>query len=172
MTFLIFAGAALLFQYVWLGLPPPILTTLGLAAFLVALTWSDLRSMTLPDRLTIPLAICGVGVVAINWPDLLRDHLIAAAAWGIALWVMSEAIYRWTGRDALGLGDVKLIAASALWLGPAVSQAIILGSIAGLGYGVIKRSWGTKKPFPFGPFLCLGVWVIWSWSGFGPLGML
>ena len=159
-------------QYSLIGVPSPVAGSAILFICLVALSEHDMRHMKLPNALTAILATCGLLVVATQWPVLLRDHILAALFWGALLWVISEVWFRRTKRDVLGLGDVKLIAASALWLGPAVSQAVVLGSVAGLIYGTARGFWGSTTAFAFGPFICISVWIVWSWHGFGPLGIV
>lgn len=68
--------------------------------------------------------------------------------------------------DALGLGDVKLAGAAALWVGPAISFVVMIAAaiallftFAGMGLGRARMN----DAIPFGPFLCFGFWAVWCW---------
>lgn len=137
-----------------------------LLVLLAALTVIDMRQMRLPDPLTLALAVSGLLATWMLWPSLLWQHLVAAAVTAVGLWGLSTLWWRLRGAEALGLGDVKLGAAAALWLGPAVSMAITLA--AALGLLVALTGWtlgrfNLQQPLPFGPFLCFGLWTVWCW---------
>lgn len=135
---------------------------------LVVLSLIDLEHFILPDVLTYPLLGAGfllallepgrLGAAGIG-PSLLRS-LIGAAVGGGSLWLigfLGKAAFR---KEAMGLGDVKLMAAVGAWQGWGMALfAVFLGALvaAVVGIGLIlskKAEWGSK--IPFGPYLALG----------------
>lgn len=147
-----------------------------LAACLFALAVIDAETCWLPDVITLPLL--GIGLFIQIWPEARTvgiEHSITGALIGsLPLWLMAT-IYRWrTGKDGLGLGDVKLIAAMGAWSGPVViPHTMVISAIAGLIwslYGSKNKPW-AKRRIAFGPFLVIGyaVSVFVSWySGWLP----
>jgi len=133
---------------------------------LLTLAASDLRDMILPDVLTLPLLPAGLAAVAWFDPALLPDHLIGAAA-GFALLYGINAAYRHLrGRDGLGLGDAKLLAAAGAWLGwqalPSVLVIAAFTALAGaMAAGLAGHRLTAGAALPFGAFLCLAFWVVW-----------
>ncbi|WP_231498729.1 MULTISPECIES: prepilin peptidase [Halomonas] len=137
----------------------PALWLYGASLTLLALAVIDLRTQLLPDALTLPLLWCGLLYQLLFNPASLDDAVIGATAGYAVLWAIGKAFHVLTGRDGMGLGDVKLIAALGAWLGwqllPLVILiAALLGAISGL---LIQwRSRHLKgQPLPFGPSLVL-----------------
>ena len=97
-------------------------------------------------------------------PGHVGAHGLSALIAGGGFWALSELWLRLRGRDGLGLGDAKLIGAGALWVGPEVSWAILVGAGTALLYGLMGAANDRSvldRPLPFGPFLALGLW--WAW---------
>lgn len=145
----------------------------------------DWQTQYLYDVITIPLMVWGL-MISVLFPGWLGGPFasaLAIAGMGVTMLAL-QALGRWLfGQDALGGGDVKLMAAAAGFLGwPQAWLALLLGSLAGLPLLWIYRrshdgSW--KDPVPFGPALCLGCGLAaWDrlaggaqllhWLGFGP----
>ncbi|MCA0199425.1 MAG: A24 family peptidase [Proteobacteria bacterium] len=135
-----------------------------LAAVLVALSAIDLKTGYLPDPLQIALAAGGLAVVligsplALSWPMALAG----AALNGGLFWGLRWLVSRWKGREAMGLGDIKLVAAGGLWVGPLALPYIMAagGVLTLLGAGVAglvtgKAVW--RGEMPLGPGLAAGV---------------
>lgn len=146
------------------GLAPRLVAGFFLAANLLHLCISDLRSFRIPNSVTLLLATSGTLSTWLFTPDQLDLHLHMAAITGAGLFLISEVYFRLRKRDGLGLGDVKLAAAGALWVGPAISQAILIAASAGLIVGLFRGA--TKRgtwndPLPFGPFLAAGLLLAW-----------
>jgi len=143
----------------------------GVAAALAALlgwaAWIDFKQMILPDWITLPLIPAGL---ALAWAQdqPLMERVIGAVV-GYAAFAAIASIYRrWRGRDGLGLGDAKLLAAAGAWTGwPSLPSVVLVGSVSALAWVVAARP-DPQKPFPFGPFLALGFWLVWK---FGPLAL-
>ncbi|WP_201155171.1 prepilin peptidase [Rhodothalassium salexigens] len=135
---------------------------------LVALAAIDWRHTLLPDALTLPLLAAGLAYQGLWGPLGLPLSAATAAVAGIGLYGLAEGYWRLRGREGLGLGDVKLLAAGGAWLGPfGLSLALLIGSLAGLAFiaalavrGRLRLSATTQ--IPFGPFLALGLWVAYA----------
>ena len=140
--------------------------------FLIALAWIDARTLRLPDSLTLPLLAIGLVAARFFDPDDWIGHIVGAAASFAGLGVLA-LLYRWIrGREGLGLGDAKLAAALGAfvsWQG--MPGAVLIAAIVALATVLVRalllgRPVGRAEPIPFGPFLCIGGWVIWL---YGPL---
>ena len=131
--------------------------------------WIDLRTMILPDVLTLPLLLIGLMVTAVAAPDALLDHCLAAAL-GYLVLFGTALTYRWLrGRDGLGLGDAKLLAALGAWLGLAELPALLLlssclGLLAAGMAALGGRRMTASTAIPFGPFLALSGWLLWLYA--------
>lgn len=136
----------------------------GLAALLlvwtlVALTFIDLDTQILPDDLTLPLTWAGL---LVNLPGLfvpLPQAVIGAVAGYLSLWLVYWAFRFVTGKEGMGYGDFKLLAALGAWLGWMMLPLIVLlssalGAVVGLAM-ILLRGHQRDKPIPFGPFLAV-----------------
>jgi leader peptidase (prepilin peptidase)/N-methyltransferase len=138
---------------------------------LLALAATDLKFYLLPDFLTLPLIPAGLFAAWFFEPSSLPAHLIGAAA-GYFFVIALRVLYRLVrGREGMGLGDAKLLAATGAWLGwTALPSVLVLGSLAGLLFALWSKvrgdTFSLTNPVPFGAFLCLGAWVVWL---YGPL---
>ncbi|HYZ62005.1 MAG TPA: A24 family peptidase [Acetobacteraceae bacterium] len=133
---------------------------------LLALAWIDARHMLLPDVLTLPLIPAGLLVTWLLDPAMVTDHALAAALAYTSLRGLA-LLYRFLrGRDGLGEGDAKLLAALGAWLGLEALPSVVLGAaLAGLAAALALRLRGTAMTaataIPFGPFLALAGWAVW-----------
>lgn len=138
----------------WTGL-----ATLLFVYLLIAMTFIDADTQMLPDDLTYPLLWAGL-LLNLNGTFVpLREAVIGAAAGYMALWSIYWAFKLATGKDGMGYGDFKLLAALGAWLGWTMLPTIILlsslvGALVGIGLVVFKRH-GRDKPIPFGPYLAV-----------------
>ena len=129
---------------------------------LLALAWIDWDHMRLPDALTLPLVLAGLAAAWADGLDAATDHAMAAAA-GYGLFRMVAWTYlRVRGRDGLGPGDAKMLAAAGAWVGLAGLPLTILGgALAGLALAVPRgRAALAGAAIPFGPGLALAAWVV------------
>ncbi len=133
------------------------LSTLVFAWLLIAMTCIDLDTQLLPDDLTYLLLWCGL-LVNLNGAFVpLSDAVIGAAAGYLSLWSIYWLFKLSTGKEGMGYGDFKLLAALGAWLGWTMLPAIILlssavGAVIGIGM-IICAKHGRDKPIPFGPYL-------------------
>lgn len=124
---------------------------------LIALTFIDADTQLLPDDLCYPLLWAGL-LVNLNGTFVpLHDAVIGAVAGYLALWSIYWLFKLLTGKEGMGYGDFKLLAALGAWLGWAVLPTIILlssvvGAVVGISLIVFARR-GRNNPIPFGPYL-------------------
>jgi leader peptidase (prepilin peptidase)/N-methyltransferase len=145
------------------GDDPALLTSrLIFAAALVVLFGTDLETQRLPNVITLPGIV--VGVVQSVWlPPGIADSLIGAVLGGAILWAIRWAWFRATGVEAMGLGDVKMLAMIGAFLGwRQVWVVLFLASIAGALVGLFLaagRGRSLQMRLPFGTFLALAAFV-------------
>jgi leader peptidase (prepilin peptidase)/N-methyltransferase len=137
--------------------------------WLLTLGWIDIRCWLLPDVLTLPLVIAGLAAAAVFDPEQLADRAAGAALGYLLLLAVAVLYRRLRGRDGLGRGDAKLLAASGAWLGAsALPHVILFAALAALigaaGLRLAGVRLGAQSSLPFGPFLALATWVLWLWS--------
>ncbi|MGD2168325.1 MAG: A24 family peptidase [Gammaproteobacteria bacterium] len=152
------------------------LTWQGAAA--LALTWTlvsasiiDIDHYLLPDSLTLPLLWAGLVITAIAEPASFTDlhsSVIGAAAGYLSLWSVAKLFRLMTGKDGMGYGDFKLLAALGAWLGwqtlpLIITLSAVVGSVAGVGaIALLRRS--HQQPLPFGPYLAAAGWIALLWG--------
>jgi leader peptidase (prepilin peptidase) / N-methyltransferase len=134
---------------------------LGLATFvfgwiLLALTMIDFDTQLLPDDLTYPLLWLGLLVNLDGGFVPLREAVIGAAAGYMILWSIYWLFKLATGKEGMGYGDFKLLAALGAWLGWTMLPTIVLlssvvGAVVGIALIVFAKH-GRGKPIPFGPY--------------------
>lgn len=132
---------------------------LVLTWFLVALSFIDADTTLLPDDMTLPLLWLGLLLNLIGTFTTLHDAVIGACAGYLILWSVYWAFKLATGREGMGYGDFKLLAALGAWLGwkmllPIVLLSSLTGAIVGIGLIVLARH-GRNVPIPFGPYLAV-----------------
>lgn len=154
------------------GLPEPLNLVAGLVlvSLLVPLALIDLDHFWLPEPLCRAGVACGLvaSVLAMaNGADanLVVFHLVAASAALLALEGLSALAEKLIGQPALGLGDAKLAALGGAWLGlQGIAMAMMLAVLGGAVVGSMARlsgRLGAREPFPFGPFIATGIWLVW-----------
>ena len=141
----------------WAGLP--------LVALLLPLVLIDLDHLWLPEPLCRWGLVLGLALSSTGGAGLLADHLIAACAALLLLEGLSALAERCLGQPALGLGDAKLAALGGAWLGAAgIAAALAIAVMTGAAVGAVGRLTGRLQPrqaFAFGPFIALGIWLVW-----------
>lgn len=149
------------------GLPDLLLPWAGfpLIALLLPLVLIDLDHLWLPEPLCRWGVVLGLLVSTAAGIPVLASHLIAAVLALLLLEGLSALAERLLGQPALGLGDAKLAALGGAWLGPggiaaAMALAVVSGALVGSTARLSGRL-GPREPFPFGPFIALGIWLVW-----------
>lgn len=146
------------------GYAGPTATALAWAVFatvLIALALIDADTMLLPDSLTLPLLWGGMLCTSLGWIDLALEQSVWGAALGYGLlWSVQAVFGILTGKQGMGEGDFKLLAALGAWLGwTALPGLVLLASVSGVVFAVFLRLMGRLKAgeaMPFGPHLVLG----------------
>lgn len=143
-------------------------TALILTAFLIALAGIDIDHQLLPDNLTIPLMWMGI-LLAINSDHIsLVSSVLGATAGYLILWTIYHSFRILTGKEGMGYGDFKLMAALGAWMGWEMLPVIILiSSISGAIVGlllIISGKLNRDKPMPFGPFIAASGWIAFIWG--------
>ncbi|MEP7283155.1 MAG: A24 family peptidase [Rubrivivax sp.] len=143
-----------------LGAQPMTLVWCAVVAVLLALSAIDWDTTVLPDALTLPLLWAALIAAALGWNLTLKDAVWGAVVGYLSLWSVYWLFKLATGKEGMGFGDFKLLAALGAWLGwqailPIVLFASILGALVGIG---MKMSGSLREGrfVPFGPFLAGG----------------
>lgn len=134
---------------------------------LLVLAAIDAASFWLPDSLSLPLLASGLLVNGVLAGGMPVDALIGAAAgWGLFAAVI--LVYRRVrGREGMGWGDAKLLAAGGAWVGWAgLPGVLLIAALAGLAGAALLGRRRADAAVPFGPALALGIWITWL---YGPL---
>lgn len=157
--------AAWYFGYGW-----PLLFALILTWALVALSAIDFKTQLLPDQITLPLLWLGL-IANINGLFTDLTSAVLGAIFGyLILWSIYHLFRLLTGKEGMGYGDFKLLAALGAWFGwQLLPITILLSSVAGALIGgalilINKNRQGV--PMPFGPFLAIAGWIAMLWGGF------
>ena len=127
---------------------------------LIALTFIDFDTQLLPDDITLPLLWLGLLFnLNVGFTDL-KSAVIGAMAGYLILWSIYWLFKLVTGKEGMGYGDFKLLAAIGAWFGWQLLPAVILlSSILGATIGIaliVLTKRGRETPMPFGPFLAIG----------------
>lgn len=165
-------GCVALFLALYTLLPPPRLVPgLVLSWFLLTLSLIDYHSLLLPDRMTLPFLLSGIGCAAAGGafcPPFeqgyarvsLHDSLLGALCGAGGLWLLN-GVFGWVkGYAGLGGGDIKLLGGLGAWLGwPVLPLLCAAAALTGLVWWLWRRR--ADNEVPFGPFLALAGWMIY-----------
>jgi leader peptidase (prepilin peptidase) / N-methyltransferase len=126
---------------------------------MIALTFIDLDTYYLPDSITLPLLWLGLLLNLGGTYATLPSAIIGAAAGYLSLWSVYW-VFKWaTGKEGMGYGDFKLLAAIGAWLGwQMLPLTILLSSLVGAAIGIVLIIFagrGRSVPIPFGPYLAI-----------------
>jgi len=135
---------------------------------LVAMSMIDFDTQLLPDSLTLPLMWVGLLAALVPVFTDLRSAVIGAAAGYLILWTIYQLFKIITGKEGMGYGDFKLLAAlGALFGWQALPSIILLSSLVGavVGLSLIAITGRDKNiPIPFGPYLAAAGWIAMLWG--------
>ena len=137
---------------------------------LITMTLIDFDHQLLPDNITLPLLWLGLAVNAIDlgFGVSAADAVIGAAAGYLSLWSFYWIFKLATGKEGMGYGDFKLLAALGAWMGwQSLLPIIILSSLVGAVYGIlmiIVAGRDRSQPMPFGPFLAGAGFIMLIWG--------
>lgn len=150
------------------GLSLVMLGALLFAWAMIALAFIDLDTFYLPDSITLPLLWAGLLFNAGGTFTDLHSAVLGAAAGYLALWAVFWAFKFATGKEGMGYGDFKLLAAIGAWLGWKMLPLTILasslvGAVVGISMIVFARH-AREKPIPFGPYLAVAGLIAMFWG--------
>jgi leader peptidase (prepilin peptidase)/N-methyltransferase len=142
--------------------------------YLIAMTGIDLDTQLLPDSLTLPLMWLGLLAAATlgrgpaTIPVDLKSAVLGAVFGYLSLWSVYQLFRLCTGKEGMGYGDFKLLAALGAWLGwqmllPVILFAAATGAVVGILLIVLRRR-GRDVPIPFGPYLAAAGWLVMMWA--------
>jgi leader peptidase (prepilin peptidase)/N-methyltransferase len=144
---------------------------------LMTLTIIDLDHLLLPDAITLPLIAAGFGVFLLIDPARLPAHGLGALAGFLLIMGLRLIFGRLIGREAVGLGDAKLLAAAGAWVSwEGLASVVLLAAGSALLVHVAEAVLSRAKPnigspgreIPFGPYIGGGLWLVWL---YGPLDL-
>ena len=151
------------FGFGWQGFGACLLT-----CFLIALSGIDLRTQLLPDSLTLPLMWLGLIASLDNLYMPAKPALLGAIAGYASLWSVWWLFKQLTGKEGMGHGDFKLLAALGAWVGlSGVLPIILLSSLVGAVLGslwLFAKGRDRATPIPFGPYLAVAGWIVFMWG--------
>ncbi len=136
--------------------------------FLIAMTFIDADTQLLPDDLTLPLMWGGLLLNLHGTFTSLDNAVIGAVAGYLSLWSVYWLFKLATGKEGMGYGDFKLLAALGAWMGWSMLPLIILlssavGAIIGISMMILGKL-GKGKPIPFGPYLAIAGLIALLWG--------
>ncbi|HEX6833866.1 MAG TPA: A24 family peptidase [Rudaea sp.] len=141
---------------------------LALTFTLIALSGIDLRTQLLPDQMTLPLLWLGLLIALVPLFTNPTNAIAGAAVGYLSLWSVYWLFKLLTGKEGMGYGDFKLLAALGAWMGPgALLPIVLLSSLIGAVIGgafLALRGHDRATPIPFGPFIAAAGWVQFVWG--------
>nr|WP_028770318.1 A24 family peptidase [Silanimonas lenta] len=141
---------------------------MAFSALLIALAGIDWHTRLLPDSLTYPLLWLGLAASLVTLFIPPQSAILGALAGYLSLWTVYHAFRLLTGKEGMGYGDFKLLAALGAWCGAsAILPIVLLSSLVGAligGIGLAVQGRDRATPIPFGPFLAIAGWL---WFLFG-----
>lgn len=145
--------------------------TIGALVFtwtLIALTMIDVHKQLLPDNLTLPLLWLGLIFALFDTFTSLHSAVVGAIAGYLVLWTVFQIFKLVTGKEGMGFGDFKLLAALGAWMGwTMLPQIVLVSSVVGAIAGSIMLVIGKtrrQQPIPFGPYLAVAGWIALLWG--------
>lgn len=135
---------------------------------LIALTFIDVDHQLLPDKITLPLIWLGLAFNLSGVYTDLHSSVIGAIAGYLSLWSIYHLFKLVTGKEGMGYGDFKLLAALGAWMGwQALPMIVLLSSFVGALIGitlVLLKQHQREIPIPFGPYLAIAGWIALVWG--------
>jgi len=151
------------------------LMAIGLTCVLVVISLIDFDHQIIPDSIVMPLLWVGLTMSLFHplaGADTLfispQDAIVGAVAGYLSLWSVYQLFKLVTGKEGMGYGDFKLLAALGAWLGWQALPTIILmsavvGAVIGIGL-IVFRGRDRQIPIPFGPYLAAAGWIVMLWG--------
>lgn len=164
----IITAALAVFAINQFGLSAQGLAVVVFSWLLLIMTMIDVDQQLLPDSLTLPLLWLGLAFNSSFGNVPLNDAVWGAIAGYLSLWSVYWLFKLLTGKEGMGFGDFKLLAALGAWLGwQSLPLIIILSSVVGAVLGSLSLALNRKSratPIPFGPYLAIAGWISLYWG--------
>ena len=162
LAFALLWGAAMAFGQAL----PPLALSVALFAGLVGLAWFDFDHYRIPNWISYPLIAIGLALAWAQGMRVLVWHGLAAVIGYGLIWSLNFYWQKRHGKDGMGMGDAKLLAAAGAWLGPlSLPFVTLIASGAALSVigvsSVFGKGVGRDTRIPFGPYIALGFWSLW-----------
>jgi leader peptidase (prepilin peptidase)/N-methyltransferase len=161
------SGIATVFLILQFGLSAQAAFACLLSYALLCLAVIDFRTTLLPDQITLSFLWLGLIANLTGSFVSLDDAVIGALGGYLSLWSVYWVFKLITGKEGMGFGDFKLLAALGAWLGwQALPGIILLSSFAGALIGLCLIALGRDRdhPIPFGPYLAIAGWIMLVWG--------
>lgn len=163
LTMLLVLACVWKFGFGWQGFGAVVLTCV-----LIALSGIDIRTQLLPDQLTLPLLWLGLIASIEHVYITSKPALLGVIAGYVSLWTVWWLFKQLTGKEGMGHGDFKLLAALGAWIGlNGILPTILLSSVVGAIIGSILlavQGRDRATPIPFGPYLAIAGWIVFFWG--------
>jgi leader peptidase (prepilin peptidase)/N-methyltransferase len=143
----------------------PYALSMAFVCALIVVSFVDLQYQIIPDVISLPGIAVGLAVALTPWGRVpWPDAFVGAAAGGGGLFAVAWVFERLTGKEGMGLGDVKLLAMIGAWMGwRDLPFVILVASLSGIligGGSLLATRRGLRVRIPFGPFLALGALLL------------
>ncbi len=147
------------------GLSPELAIMAVVITTLCLLSLIDIETGLIPDGSSVTIALAAGAWIYLH-PPLDWWLPLASAGQNLLIGVLLAGVYsRLRGRDMMGWGDVKLMAASGLWLKPELAAVYLgLGGFLGVFFGLLWKKAGGSEEFPFAPALAVSLLVLIGWQ--------
>lgn len=156
------------FIYIAYSLSYEALAVMLFSWVLIALIFIDIDHQLLPDNMTLPLLWLGLVLNSVTMFTDLKSALYGAVFGYLSLWSVYWLFKLVTGKEGMGFGDFKLLAALGAWMGwQQLPLIIILSSLVGAILGILNIVLSGKDkntPIPFGPYLAIAGWIAFFWG--------
>ncbi len=149
-----------------LGVGIPLLAACLLLWILIAITWIDFDTYLIPDQLSLSLLWLGLFFSLFDFSVTPVQAIQGALVGYLSLWLVFHLFKLATGKEGMGYGDFKLLAAGGAWLGPELLIAVLLiASVSGLLFALLQAVMkNSQNKIPFGPYLSIGIFVSYLWG--------
>ncbi|MEH6551369.1 MAG: A24 family peptidase [Pseudomonadales bacterium] len=164
-----FFTAVISLLVIWqFGLTEQAAVVLIFSWLLISMALIDADTMLLPDSLTLPLLWLGLAVNSLGAFVPLVEAVWGAIIGYLCLWSVYWLFKLATGKEGMGYGDFKLLAALGAWLGwQALPMVILISALCGVIYGLTQMALSRherSQPMPFGPWLAAAGWITMLWQ--------
>ena len=155
-----------------LPLDVAIVTTVCLTLVLLIISVVDLKTLRIPDILSLPLIAGGLSLAFVVPGVSVLNHVAGALAAYLLFAGLGEIYFRSRGVDGLGLGDAKLFAGAGAWLGwQNLPVVLLLATAGGLVQALLWSKVNRSTPVAFGPYIAVAFWTVWISTFWGQNGL-